>query len=803
MANFNAARAAVPAEIQTQTTINPGVVDSATAAGVEAFGKLGGEARKGLLKDELKKDVENASLITNLLNTSPDVAITDEGVDISKADPDGVIDQFRKGSMKRLSEMHRQGKIDINQVALESEALLRQAVARAPGFEAELRQVVADAVGFDVTGAATRTFFGNSRTSGGPKTKLDLIKEQAEVLSADGTRTYDSALKLLIKAENGELDKEISDMEFASGRIAAFDYGLENSARFEAETLFRIQQSENPLTGDIDEPEKVKEQIRLDLQQYQARALLAAQKNGRLGRDARADITQMFQDSLEASMALVDDKDAREILKANATAVENATFLEANRMLHKFFIVKQAFGAEGMVSAIRMLDQMDGDPEQIANRMERDPFFKEVFQILKGVPKDELVEIVPQVHQGGNPDETSEQVERNNAGAQLMVEDAIKTGDDEALNAGVGYQLNHGLSKMPISQIARQKGAWTRLDAERRDQMVTAYSTEVATTQGNLVNKLAVDGLRLAYTNTDPSTLLGFEVNAGGPRFHVVTDTGFNAQAQRVASGIGSGGGGGVRAQDDMGMLNDVLLGMQINNSAFLKDAGITDTDAWAQQLVDNVNNLIEIPLEATLQAAVAADQGLTRLDAGTFGDDRGNIIEVDEKGKATTILSADGEVGLVPDRSVTPKFKESQQPIVDTITKAGEAQGVDPRLLIAIAKVESSLNPEAANNKENPGVAEFNEDGSIKFTSALGLFQNLTDNFAEFGPEGGDRSKPEDSVQAAINFIKFLEPRTEDLTEMLIKWHDGQNSTGASPAALAFAKKVKGELGLLRAKAK
>jgi hypothetical protein len=154
-----------------------------------------------------------------------------------------------------------------------------------------------------------------------------------------------------------------------------------------------------------------------------------------------------------------------------------------------------------------------------------------------------------------------------------------------------------------------------------------------------------------------------------------------------------------------------------------------------------------------------------------------------------TLIRTPDGQIQLVNQGAVqdnnalirqaitkSPRVEQGHSPfIVAGITQAAAARGIDPRLALALALVESNLDPAAANPK----------------SSALGLFQNTDANFIDFG-NGGDRTDPDVSIDAGMNFLEFLIKRFDgDLNEVLIRWHDGQNSEGESPEGIKFREKV------------
>ena len=96
----------------------------------------------------------------------------------------------------------------------------------------------------------------------------------------------------------------------------------------------------------------------------------------------------------------------------------------------------------------------------------------------------------------------------------------------------------------------------------------------------------------------------------------------------------------------------------------------------------------------------------------------------------------------------------------------AAKKAGIDKRIMLALAKTE--------NNKFNPLAP--NAAGE---SSAFGLFQMLNDTFNEFG--GGDRTDPNQQIANAMTFFQHLNEKhgEKGLDELVIRWHDGQNSTG------------------------
>ena len=333
---------------------------------------------------------------------------------------------------------------------------------------------------------------------------------------------------------------------------------------------------------------------------------------------------------------------------------------------------------------------------------------------------------------------------------------------------------------MPISQVARRKGGYTFLDPETQQKVLDSYQTNVIQTQRDIARELKGSNQTLVWDSDDQR----FEVIRNSPISTTVPRHKFRGGPTLTVATL--------VAPRDMEYLNEVLLGLQKNDPLFRQHGNIDSIDEWGKALADNVNGMVTPVLEP--QPLKGPDgQELTKQQPGFFTDDQGNIFQGTKAGEFKQVGGAIIR-DLIPTDLKMPKFPAKRKKEADLIISESQARGIDPRLMIAIAIVESQLNPKAANNKADPGVAD-DEKG---VTSALGVFQNVKDNFAQFGPDDGDPFKLEDQIEAGMNFMEFLQERFPgDLDGILAHWHGGQNKRTIDDADIAFVDLVRKQLSL------
>lgn len=783
---FSDARAAV-STIPVVAANAPGVQRRSTAEAISAFGQLGGDARKGLLKRDLQTELEESSVIFDTLNARETV-LTEDGVDISQSDPAGIIDQT-SAKFQRLAKAREQGLLTENQSAIEGEVLLRQAVARAPGFEPEFRKLAADAVGFDVTGAATNTLFGNARVGTGPKTDLQKMQQKAEAFAAIiPNLSSDMALQVIAKTEFGALQKQADDQMLAKNRIASTQYGQTSAANFETDAMAEMALAEDA-SGEIQEPEAFDVKIREIHQTYMNRAFRNTNRNGIIDINGREDIRKILQASLDGVLLISKSKNARTLLSARADAAVDAIVLKSRTMFPGFALVTETVGEREFGTMLTYMAIAKNDPSVKAQFRKQFPGFDAALTIMESIIVDQIPQTVVDIYTDAGGDVPAARKDAVIATSQINAEISFNENDSKGVSAGIGKQIDLGLVKMPLSQVSKRPGGYNLLNNDRKQNVLNTYQTSVLQTQADLIRHLKPAGLTLNFQETrEVFTGDGFQT-AVRPSFELFQD-GLSAKLSQPS--FFGGEGGSPEGSDDLIYLNEVLLRMQQNNPQFMKDAGITDTRVWALAIQANVNDaLITLPTQVPLQGPDG--QELTRQEPGFFSDSQGNFFKAGENGEFTQI---GGQIQrtLIPARLPMPKFSAGNTKIANQIAEASEERGVDPRIMVAIALVESRLNPNAANNPDNPGVAD-KEKG---FTSALGLFQNTVDNFTDFGREGGDRTNPADSIEAGLNFWEFLQEKfPNDLENQLVHWHGGQNKRTIDQKDVDFADLVMKRLGL------
>lgn len=104
------------------------------------------------------------------------------------------------------------------------------------------------------------------------------------------------------------------------------------------------------------------------------------------------------------------------------------------------------------------------------------------------------------------------------------------------------------------------------------------------------------------------------------------------------------------------------------------------------------------------------------------------DVLAIAQSGGADEVLSADPVAGVSPSRSA----------MVSLVRRLAPAFGIDPRLALAIARVESNFNPEAISPK-----------------NAMGLMQLIPATAARFAVR--DPLDPEQNVRGGLAYLRWL----------------------------------------------
>ena len=721
MATFSDARANAR-NIEVAAANAPGVQDESTANAIRAFGQIAGDARRGQLKADLQTDLEESALIVDSLN-APEAVVTEDGVDISQADPDGVIDTTTE-KFQRLSLARQSGVLDVNQAAIEAETLLRQSIARAPGFEPEFRKIASDAVGFDVTGSATRTLFGNPRGSASGQTLLEKMKEQANFLAGQLNLDPTKTLQLLARQQLQEVEDSVMDSNLARNKVSAEQWGGQAAANFETEALGIIVNNLGD-DGKIADADGVKALIAASHSRFRSRAANnTINSDGFINLAGRESINSILDPSLESALAIVDNSDLITAMSKRRGALVDAIAIEATRQFPNIVAISEVGGERWLDSYLTKVELAQGNPDVIDDFKKKFPAFDVQTEIVAGLSKETFGDIFKRILTGTVSDLDQTGKENAAAVATLETEDALGNGDGERASKSIDAQTDSGQVKMPLSQVGRRPSRFSTLEESTKANLVAQFGNEQAVQMINIINELQGSGFRVVY-------------NEQTKRLEYTGTDGLDFTDQLTAGGVLRGPGGA----DNLTFVNEVLLGLQ-KNGEFKERAGIVDTDAWGTTFAATVNEALE-PQPFSLSEAVNTSQEMIQMEPGVYQDADGNIFQVGDDGEFNQIGGrvdrGDLDTGRI-DAPRDPDLNPNRSPQIEQLIRdTAISFGLPENLMLALVEQESRFDPNAIGPE-------------TRFGRAKGLMQLMPITETEMGVE--NVFDPTENVEAGTEYL-------------------------------------------------
>ncbi len=736
MADLSEARARAQ-DIPVAQVQAPGVVGTATASAIEAFGQLAGDARKGVLSANLRDELRDESLIVNALN-APETVVTAEGVDISTADPDGVIDQSSE-KFRRLALARQQGKIDENTLAIEAEKTLRESIARAPGFSREFRQIAADLVGFDVTGAATRTLFGTGRTSRGGITALERARQEAEAMSVLSGMSMADSLAAVGNQMVAEVKGSIRDQRVADNRISAGEAAIQYSTTLEGDMLGVLAEFAQEIEdqGGIVDLDDYNFKLRAQHRITQNRARLALTKQDIISSENQQIVTSAIDTVLESYIAIGANKDLLTSLSRNRAILTEAITVRGILSAPTLVEIEKIAGQAGVQLYFDALSLSKGDPKIIEDLSARNPAMKLIFDIVADGEPAKLGIMLQSILTRSGRRVAEGDEELFNALAGFVAVNAAAAGEDKIYSDAIAAQLDSGMVKQPLSIVGATKNGCSTLSRTEQRNILNTYNTDLIQTESRIAQEFARGPFSLRWLPADQ-------------RFTFVGPNGESADELAFRGIRGQGGRGRGTTQFVFGdtpsasgidFLNGYLLNVAKDRN-FQADAPIMSLDLWAQQQVDLVNEQVEQIVNPVADLTRALDgerTGVERLEDGAFQDAAGNIFTV--SGGVVSQIGGEVERANTVTEVETPQLTQPELAVdasaenIELVRSIAVELGIQPEIALALAQQESSFIVDNVSPK-----------------GAQGLFQLMPSVQEQFGVL--DPFDPEQNIRAGLELL-------------------------------------------------
>jgi len=631
---FSDARSNVP-EPQVRLHRDQASADQTGALIATAFGQIGGAVRSGAVRGGLEKDLAESGNIIATLN-SPDTITTEQpdgsvAVDLTRSDPTGTIDTT-SDAYQRIAAGIDQGKISQQRGAIEAEVILRQSIARAPGFADQLRQLAKDTLGFNASGAVLENLFlsGPDATTVTQADK-DMAEAQARVQNGLAP-TVNSAMRQIVGSRAAADQKAIDNWEMSQGSMAApkvaqaagsHAQGLMNSVMLQGFAQIR----QNGAVLDI-------ERFRSGLMSsalatiQETHSYMASSENNVYDQAAYDNVVESVNRIRDANIALLDNEDIMKVFTRRQDLVEAAMSLEAFSIAPGLSILAQ-FGDRVVEDALDFFVQSKGDPRLMEEMVIRDPSYKLVADVL--IRADTIVPALEAINRGNLAEGiTSDAIDSNTGKAILKVkaqQHINGNGNPDEFQEVLGSLADLELDNLSLSMAANTKNSYKKANEKNRADVTRQFRTGQQFVISDVTNALTGTNWALGWNpdkgefivedrrRRDPTAFKTFSDEFTGGNPSQFAGVGVTQAAERAGIDstpvLGSNVNPAGIATDALNVLNNQYLPL-MRDPRWRADFGELDPQEWANAIIET-SNLSAV--EAELDAAGAG--GLTGADVG------------------------------------------------------------------------------------------------------------------------------------------------------------------------------------------
>lgn len=577
--------------------------DTTTAQAIEAFGKIGGEIQQGIMKGQLKNDLQDAGNIISSINAGyPQLQ---EDIESGRINPD--TDQFY-----RLSLAAEQGKISEQRAQLEAEVLLRSKIAQAPGFADEFRRTAQEALGFDPTGAALNQLF----LSGPDASSTRLTQEQEDIEQAQAmvsggvVANVQEGVRLINEARISELRQTTTSAAIRNGKI--------NSGKIAVEAANRVSDSASPILlqamqqvrelGGVEDIESLTNSIRAStqLQIRQIENEMSQSEEYVYEPDAYNTMRTRALETQDAVIQILENQDMMKILSRRSDILDTTANIGLFQIAPELAIIS-GLGEAAISSYLDLSVLAQNDPRKRAELIKRNPNFAWIAEVDSLVSQDIAKSLKARADGTLAARIATGELDKDTARATLRTEAQNAANGQvtpEEFDQIIGTAMRAEMPKTAISAIAQNPASYSNLSEENRQVAVANIRQEQQRQVNSIAQGLASQGYQLAFKDgqfrvVDPQ---GRSLSELDPLSDIVggmaTLPGMPGRARfesdRLASQVG--------VVDQVNYLNKQLLPI-MQNVQWANEAGFGHTGQWANRIVTDANSnaLAQTPSEGEM----------------------------------------------------------------------------------------------------------------------------------------------------------------------------------------------------------
>lgn len=568
--------------------------DTTTASAIQAFGEIGGDAYRGYREGQLLNELQDTGNMIATINAGTDA--------IRDAVKQGNIDPTSK-RFQQLAAATQQGKISQQRASIEAEVILRESIARAPGFADNFRQTAREVLGFDPSSATLGTLFGSGPDANKtkPLTQMDKDMQQAEAMVAGGAfRSPEAAFQAIQQERAAGIRQRINTAKIQGGNLNAGQVAVEGATRArdsmnnvmigafaqvgQAGGVVDIEQMRGALMSQADQ---IKSQIEGEMAQSEAYRYTPEHYN---------QVRQRIDEQRDSYIQILDNQDLTKVLSTRTDRM-NDLMEQMGVKAAPHLAMLTHFPEAVQEAVIDMMIQSGGDPRIAQEMAAADPrvaFSADVMTDVMSIAPamTALVDgTLETLIQSGGVDKKTVQGVAQSQGA------AYVDGHPSAVDIGKIFKglKDADLPKTSLDMIAKASNrAYTDLSEE--DRQVVAQDINIETSrQMSAVNRTLQSaqgqGFRLAWDDNKGFTIVDTLGRSPREVLGPFAPTGFispeaeqdfiQRNSEMTAEFLG--------VQEALGFVNKSLVPI-MKDQRWAKAVGYEDGNQWATDQINKMN---------------------------------------------------------------------------------------------------------------------------------------------------------------------------------------------------------------------
>jgi hypothetical protein len=489
---FSEARSRVPEPEVSLVAPTRRVPDTTTAQAIGAAASLASSARQAKLLADQRKEFGRLGDEVSVLQDEGTFIERDEAGNVVNVDIDFVADPGEVDETSErligLAEATRQGKVSQARLQIETEMILRSAIARAPGFAPEFREQARRILGFDPSGSAVRRLLGFDES---PVEKNPLIRT-AEGIAATGVMPFQTALNLVGRAAVADQEHTVLRFQTAGGAITANQASIKyaKTAATRATGVLAEVLTEVKEQGAIVEPSRYLENLASIEREVLQEMREDMVKSGVVAPSDLSAAEAFVIGEFQPIEDFITNNDMLQIASRNADIVADLYSTMAAKLFPGLQLMSQ-FGDGAVNTYLEYLQIANGDEAKLKELMDVNPKLatfrvadlqadkigEAMSRILRRLPTDDLPSLT----------------------VEMLKEMMTASDDPETQDAATNKKLEDGQTNEALSAIGSRTNSFDTANEDTRLAVKNSFPLNQINIQAEIASELTGTGFKVGF----------------------------------------------------------------------------------------------------------------------------------------------------------------------------------------------------------------------------------------------------------------------------------------------------------------